>query len=82
MPPELGEQFDGKIADGASLSDLEQRRPIYEEIQHMAQENVVNVWLYQQLERYHFQEWVKGFYYNPGYTQPYAWIYALSKEAP
>jgi ABC-type transport system substrate-binding protein len=71
------------IDQGASLTTVEERRPIYEEIQLKAQEEAVNIWMYQLLERYHFQEWIDGFYFNPAYGTPaYNWIYALSKNAP
>jgi peptide/nickel transport system substrate-binding protein len=83
MPPEIAAEFDNLILQGATLTTVEERRPIYEELQLKAQEEAVNVWEYQVLTRYHFQEWIKGFYFNAAYSQPpYTWIYALSKEAP
>ena len=83
MPADLAAQFDAKIKDGIAVTTVEERKPIYEELQLMAQEEAVNIWLYQVLERYHFQEWIKGWYYNPAYPSPEStWIYALSKEAP
>jgi len=81
MPKEVADQFDALILKGATLTDPAQRKPIYEEIQRMSQEKAVNVWMYQQLERLHFQTWIKGYYFNPAYQQSeYNWIYALSKE--
>jgi peptide/nickel transport system substrate-binding protein len=82
MPEELASQFDELIAEGASLSTAEERTPIYEEIQLKAEEEAVNIWMYQELTRYHFQEWIDGFYFNPAYSEVYHWIYAFSKEAP
>ncbi|MEJ2264292.1 MAG: ABC transporter substrate-binding protein [Anaerolineales bacterium] len=83
MPEEIASEFDALIAEGASLSTVEERTPIYEEIQLKAEEEAVNIWMYQLLERYHFQEWIDGFYFNPAYGSPsYNWIYALSKQAP
>jgi peptide/nickel transport system substrate-binding protein len=83
MPEEMAAEFDALIVKGATLTTVEERRPVYEELQLKAQEECVNIWEYQQLDRYHFQPWIKGFYYNPAYGQPpYSWIYALSKEAP
>jgi len=83
MPPEIAQLFDDKIVEGASLTTVEERKPIYEELQLMAQEYAVNIWLYQTLDRMHFQKWIKGFYYNPAYgTASYNWIYALEKVAP
>jgi ABC-type transport system substrate-binding protein len=68
---------------GATLTTPEERRPVYEELQLKAQEEAVNIWMYQQLDRWHFQTWIKGYYNNSAYNQPpYTWIYALSKETP
>jgi len=83
MPPELAEVFDALIVKGATLTTVEERRPVYEELQLKAEEEAVNIWEYQVLGRDHFQPWIKGYYYNPAYGQAsYSWIYALSKEAP
>jgi peptide/nickel transport system substrate-binding protein len=83
MPEDIATQFDDLITQGASLTDPAQRAPIYEEIQKKAEDEAVNIWMYQVLDRYHFQEWIKGFYFNPAYPQPpYSWIYALEKVAP
>ena len=83
MPPEMADQFDALILQGATTTDLEARRAVYEEIQHKAQENAVNVWMYQVLNRDHLQPWIQGYYYNSAYGQSaYNWIYALTKVAP
>lgn len=83
MPEDLAAEFDALIVEGATLTTVEERRPIYEALQLKAQEEGVNVWEYQVLDRYHFQPWISGFYFNAAYGQPpYSWIYALSKEAP
>jgi peptide/nickel transport system substrate-binding protein len=83
MPPDKAAEFDELIVRGATLDTPQERKPVYEEIQRKAQEEAVNIWEYQEVLRYHFQPWIKGFYYNPAYSQPpYSWIYALSKEAP
>jgi peptide/nickel transport system substrate-binding protein len=83
MPEEKAAEFDALIVQGATYTTVEDRRPVYEELQLKAQEDAVNIWEYQVLARYHLQPWIKGFYFNPAYMQPpYTWIYALSKEAP
>jgi peptide/nickel transport system substrate-binding protein len=83
MPAETAQLFDDLIVKGASLTTVEERKPVYEELQLMAQEYAVNIWEYQVLERDHFQSWIKGFYFNPAYGQaPYTFIYALEKVAP
>jgi peptide/nickel transport system substrate-binding protein len=83
MPPEKAAEFDAMVIEGATYTTVDDRRPVYEALQLKAQEDGVNIWAYQELDRMHFQEWIKGYYYNPAYgTSSYAWIYALSKEAP
>jgi peptide/nickel transport system substrate-binding protein len=83
MPAETAQLFDDLIVKGASLTTVEERKPVYEELQLMAEEYAVNIWEYQVLERDHFQSWIKGFYFNPAYGQaPYTFIYALEKVAP
>jgi peptide/nickel transport system substrate-binding protein len=83
MPPDKAAEYNDLIVQAATLTTVEERRPIYHELQRKAQEEAVNIWMYQQLSRFHYQSWISGFYYNPGYSQPpYTWIYALSKETP
>ena len=82
LPEALQKKYDAWILEGAALTDQEERRKIYEQIQlGAAEEDVINIWMYQVLDGIHFQTWVKGFYYNPAYGNPeYGWLYALSKE--
>lgn len=83
MDPELAAEYDALIVEGTSYTSVDERRPIYEELQLKAQEEGVNIWAYQSLDRMHFQKWIEGFYYNPAYGAPaYTWVYALSKVAP
>ncbi|OQY20376.1 MAG: hypothetical protein B6I35_10600 [Anaerolineaceae bacterium 4572_32.2] len=83
MHEDMAAEFDAMIEEAASYTTVEERRPIYEAIQLKAQEEAVVIWMYQPLGRYHFQESIKGFYFNPAYQQKtYSYIYALSKEAP
>lgn len=80
MPEELAAEYDALIEEAASLTSAEERRPIYEEIQLKAQEDAVVIWMYQELDRVHLQEWMHGFYFNPAYSGPaYSYIYAYSK---
>ncbi|OQY16567.1 MAG: hypothetical protein B6I35_15710 [Anaerolineaceae bacterium 4572_32.2] len=83
MPDDLAAEFDAMIEEAASYTTVEERRPIYEAIQLKAQEEAVVIWMYQPVGRYHLQESIKGFYFNPAYSgKAYSYIYALSKEAP
>jgi peptide/nickel transport system substrate-binding protein len=81
MTDELAAEYDAMIVEGANTGDQAARKVIYEKIQTKAQEDAVNVWLYQVMDGLHYQTWVKGFYYNPAYgNAEYGWIYGLSKE--
>jgi len=83
MDPELAAEFDAMINEAAALTTVEERRPIYEEIQLKAQEEAVILWGYQTVERLHYQKWIKDFYFNPGLPNAeYAYLYALTKETP
>jgi peptide/nickel transport system substrate-binding protein len=83
MPEEMASQYDALIVEGATLTAVEDRRLVYEAIQLKAQEDGINIWMYQVLSRYHLQPWIQGFYFNAAYGQPpYSWIYSLAKEAP
>jgi len=83
MTDDYKQKYDKWILDGIKETDPEKRRPIYEQIQLAAQEDAVVIWMYQRINMAPLQLWMKGFYYNPAYSQEaYSWIYALSKEAP
>jgi len=81
--PDLAAEFDALINEAAALTTVEERRPIYEEIQLKSQEEAVMLWGYQTVEKLHFQDWIEGFYFNPGLpSAEYAYVYALEKVAP
>jgi peptide/nickel transport system substrate-binding protein len=83
MTEEYAAKYDDLIIRGAQASDPAEREAIYQDIQLQAQEDAPVIWMYQQADMHPFQEWIKGWYFNPAYSQPeYSWIYALSKEAP
>jgi ABC-type transport system substrate-binding protein len=74
---------DAMIFEGAALTDPVARRQKYEDIQLYAQEEAINIWMYQRLNGVHLQNWITGFYYNPAYQQSaYSWIYAYEKVQP
>ena len=83
LPEDKAAEFDALIEEAASLTTVEERRPIYEEIQLKSQEDAVVIWMYQSVGRVHLQPWIKNFYYNPAYSSAnHSYVYALSKEAP
>jgi peptide/nickel transport system substrate-binding protein len=81
--PETAAMFDALIDEAASLTTVEERRPIYEEIQLKSQEEAVMLWGYQEIAKEHYQNWITEYYYNPGLSNAeYAVLYAMKKEAP
>jgi peptide/nickel transport system substrate-binding protein len=77
----LKSTFDSMIEEAASYVDPELRRPIYEEIQLMAQEEAPMIWLYQPVGRTHLSPYMHGWYYNAAYSATsFSYIYALSKS--
>jgi peptide/nickel transport system substrate-binding protein len=80
LPEEVAAEYDALIERAASLTTVEERRPLYEQLQLKAQEDAVAIWLYQPAADRHLQPWIKGFYYNP--ALPFDYVYALSKESP
>ena len=81
--PELAAEFDAMIGEAAALTEVDDRRPIYEELQLKAQEEAVMLFAYQRTDRFHYQRWIDGWYFNAALSSPqYAYIYAMTKEAP
>jgi peptide/nickel transport system substrate-binding protein len=79
----LKSTFDSMIEEAASYTDPEVRRPIYEELQLLAQEEAPMIWLYQPVGRTHLSPFIHGWYYNAAYSATsFSYIYALSKVAP
>ena len=81
--PETAAEFDALIDEAASLTTVEERRPLYEEIQLKAQEEAAILWGYQVIDRMHYQDWIDVQYWNPGLPSgEYAYIYAMDKVEP
>jgi peptide/nickel transport system substrate-binding protein len=57
---------------------FEDAAPCYEEMQAMAMEDVLDIFMTQPIGREYFQNWVDGFYFNPVYPDP-MWIYRYTK---
>jgi peptide/nickel transport system substrate-binding protein len=82
FPAALLKQTDALIAQAASESDQTKRAALYSQLQNIAYENALDIFVVQPLDRQYMQSWVKGFYYNPIYpgTAPTGlYFYALSK---
>ncbi len=79
FPEDLGDQIVELIDAGVSSTDEAERTPVYEELQQLAYDNVIDIFMYQPTEPRYFQEWVDGYYFNPLGPEPYHWLYALDK---
>ena len=79
FPEDLSAKILELISAGVATTDDAKRKPVYEELQSMAYDNVIDVFMYQPTEPRYFQEWAEGYYYNPLAPEPYHWVYALSK---
>jgi peptide/nickel transport system substrate-binding protein len=83
MTKDYADKYDALILQGVTATDPAERTKIYEDIQLQAEEDAIVIWMYQVVDRYHFQKWIQGFYFNPAYSAAwYSWVYALSKVAP
>jgi ABC-type transport system substrate-binding protein len=83
MTDDYRSKYDEMINTAATMTNQDERRKIYEDIQLQAQQDAVVLWAYQGMDSMYFQEWMKGYYCNPAYSQhAYTRVYALSKERP
>jgi peptide/nickel transport system substrate-binding protein len=77
FPTDLQAQMDQLITQGVSTSNTQDRAKIYEQLQNLAYENALDIFVVQPQIRWYMQDWVQGWYYNPTYGGPY--FYTLSK---
>ncbi len=77
--PDLQKQLDALIAQGVTTTDPSQRAAIYGKLQNLSYQNAVDIFVVQPEVRVYLQDWVKGYYYNPIYSNNVFYEYALSK---
>jgi peptide/nickel transport system substrate-binding protein len=78
LPQEQFDRYDAKIAECLVLPFGPEAEACYFELQAMAVEDVIDIFMVQATGRQYYQNWVQGFYFNPRYpTQQ--WIYRFSK---
>jgi peptide/nickel transport system substrate-binding protein len=78
LPQEQYDRYDAKIAECLELPFGPEAEACYFELNAMAIEDVIDIFMTQATGREYFQNWVQGFYFNPIYpTQQ--WIYRYSK---
>jgi len=78
FPDEMKARFDAKIAEGLGATDPAKRDAVYAELQQMANDDAISIWLAQATGRFYVSRQTKGWYNNP--LSPGLWFYALSKE--
>jgi len=82
FPKDVQAQMDQLINDAVQASDPQVRAKDYQQLQNIAYENALDIFIVQRQERHYEQLWVKGWYYNPTYpgASPVGeYFYALSK---
>ena len=79
FPADLQKQLDGLIAQGVTTTDEQQRAAIYSQLQNLAYENALDIFVVQPQVRVYTQSWVGGYYYNPMFSNSVYYEYALSK---
>jgi peptide/nickel transport system substrate-binding protein len=75
--PTVQKQMDALINQAVSSADQSQRATLYAQLNKMALDNALDIFAVAPTIRHYEQEWVKGYYYNPIYSEFY-W-YPMSK---
>jgi peptide/nickel transport system substrate-binding protein len=78
--PEMQQQFDDLIAQGVAETDPAKRVEIYTQLQNLAMENAIDVFLFQATGRTYMNKAISGWFYNP--LAPGHYYYTLTKGAP
>jgi peptide/nickel transport system substrate-binding protein len=79
FPAELQTEIDDLIVQAVSSTDEAERESLYKQLQNLAYENALDIFVSQPQGRHYEQSWVKGWYYNPGFGAN-TYYYTLSKE--
>jgi peptide/nickel transport system substrate-binding protein len=79
FPADLQKQMDDLIVQGVTATDPQQRASIYSQLQNMSYKNALDIFVVQPQLRVYLQDWVKGYYYNPIYSNTVFYEYSLSK---
>jgi len=79
FPEELQTQIDDLIVKAVSSTDETERETLYKQLQNIAYENALDIFLTQPQGRHYEQSWLKGWYFNPGFGAN-TYFYPLSKS--
>ncbi len=77
FPPEMAAQFDSLIDAALLEADEARRTEMYAQLQELAIENAIAIFLHQDTGRFYVNRSVSGYYNNP--LAPGLWYYVLSK---
>lgn len=80
MPEDQCAQWTDMMTEAITTGDAAAREPIYTQLQQGYYDFAPGIALDVQTGRNYKQQWVKGWYYNPLFPEPNAWVYALSKS--
>jgi peptide/nickel transport system substrate-binding protein len=78
LPQEQYDRYDAKIAQ-CLAAPLEEAEACYSELQAMAIEDVIGIFLVQATGRHYERLWVNGYYHNPAYATP-MWVYRFQEK--
>jgi peptide/nickel transport system substrate-binding protein len=82
FPADVQQQMDKLITQAVQESDSQARAKLYSQLQNLAYENALDLFVVQRQERHYEQLWMNGWYYNPTYpgaTPVGEYFYMLSK---
>ncbi len=79
FPADLQKQMDDLITQGVTATDPQQRAQVYNQLQNLAYEHALDLFVVQNQVRVYMQPWIQGYYYNPIFSNNIFYYYALSK---
>jgi len=79
FPADLQTQLDQLITQGVQTSDEQARSADYSQLQNLSYENALDLFVVQPEVRVYLQDWVKGYYYNPIFSNNEFYYYSMSK---
>ena len=82
FPEDLQALFDEKLDAAKTIVHPEEADAAYHEIQQLAVEKAIDIFLIQPTGRHYEQKWVQGWYYNPAYPGTYFYPLSKSNDAP
>jgi len=79
FPQTMSDEYDAKIATCLALASGPEAEQCYQDLQDMAHDDAIDIFLTQALGRHYEHLRVNGHYHNPSYPGPY-YFYATSKS--